>query len=214
MPAGSTVFVLADDSITQKSYCQLLIDAGLGVEIVPLEDLAQSYAKSRPACLIARHSSSSTDPQNTLQLLKAACDRVPPTIVVTSRIGVATVVGLMESGAFTVFQSPIPDATLVESLNKAIEVDRRTAEDDERIALLISRRRRLSDREREIAELIVEGKSNRQVATTLEIAVRTVEANRSRIFNKFGVESLGELASEWTELRLRESWNEMGRTRG
>jgi len=52
---------------------------------------------------------------------------------------------------------------------------------------------RVTPREREIIQLLAEGKANKEVATTLNISTRTVETHRSRIMHKLGISSLGDL---------------------
>jgi DNA-binding NarL/FixJ family response regulator len=52
---------------------------------------------------------------------------------------------------------------------------------------------RLTAREREIVQLLSEGRSNKEVAVTLDISTRTVETHRANIMHKLGLESLGEL---------------------
>ena len=52
---------------------------------------------------------------------------------------------------------------------------------------------RLSRREREVMELLVEGKANKEVADTLGLSVRTVEGHRARLMEKLGVSSLADL---------------------
>jgi DNA-binding NarL/FixJ family response regulator len=51
----------------------------------------------------------------------------------------------------------------------------------------------LTGREREIVQLLTEGKTNKEVASLLSISVRTVEAHRAAIMNKLGINSLAEL---------------------
>ena len=53
----------------------------------------------------------------------------------------------------------------------------------------------LTETERRVAELVAEGKSNKEVAADLFIAVRTVEANLSKVYAKLGIRSRTELAS-------------------
>ena len=52
----------------------------------------------------------------------------------------------------------------------------------------------LSERERQVATLIAQGKSNRAIAKTLVISVRTVEAHITRILDKLGFASRAEIA--------------------
>lgn len=54
-------------------------------------------------------------------------------------------------------------------------------------------RGRLTPREREIVQLIVEGKTNREIAALLVRSVRTVETHRANVMNKLGLDSLTEL---------------------
>ncbi len=54
-------------------------------------------------------------------------------------------------------------------------------------------RLRLTAREREIVQLLAEGKSNKEVATQLNISVKTAETHRARIMAKLGLRSIGEL---------------------
>ena len=51
----------------------------------------------------------------------------------------------------------------------------------------------LTAREREILQLLAEGKSNKQVASLLDLAVKTVETHRSNIMRKLNLHSLSEL---------------------
>jgi two-component system response regulator DctR len=61
-------------------------------------------------------------------------------------------------------------------------------------ASLASRLATLTVREREVMELILGGKLNKVIADQLNIAIRTVEVHRARIFEKMGVRSAVELA--------------------
>jgi two-component system response regulator DctR len=53
----------------------------------------------------------------------------------------------------------------------------------------------LTEREREVMQLVVEGKANKLIADALEISVRTVEVHRARVFEKMDVKSAVELAN-------------------
>ena len=54
-------------------------------------------------------------------------------------------------------------------------------------------RSRLTQREREIVQLLAEGKSNKEIATSLGISVKTAETHRANIMNKLGLHSVTEL---------------------
>ena len=53
----------------------------------------------------------------------------------------------------------------------------------------------LTERERDVLRLVVDGLPNKMVADQLDISVRTVEVHRARVFDKMGVKSAVELAN-------------------
>ena len=54
-------------------------------------------------------------------------------------------------------------------------------------------RDRLTSREREVVQLLAEGKSNKQIATVLDLSVKTVETHRTSAMRKLGLKSLPDL---------------------
>jgi DNA-binding NarL/FixJ family response regulator len=66
-------------------------------------------------------------------------------------------------------------------------------------------RARLSRRELDVVALVVEGRSNDEVAATLGIGAKTVETHLARLFERFGIASRTELATR----ALREGWLEV-----
>ena len=53
----------------------------------------------------------------------------------------------------------------------------------------------LTEREREVMQLVIDGKPNKLIADALDISVRTVEVHRARVFDKMSVKSAVELAN-------------------
>jgi len=51
----------------------------------------------------------------------------------------------------------------------------------------------LTSREREVLQMLAEGKTNKEIATTLNLSVYTVDAHRGRIMEKLNVHSINEL---------------------
>jgi DNA-binding CsgD family transcriptional regulator len=89
-------------------------------------------------------------------------------------------------------------AAAFDALCAAAFADRARAE----LARIGGRRRSeggLTPTERQIAELVAEGRSNKEVAAALFVTVKTVEANLSRVYAKLGLRSRAELARQLTE---------------
>lgn len=132
-------------------------------------------------------------------LLARGCEL--PVIFITGHGDVPMAVAALKKGAFHFIEKPFNDHDLVELVEKALAADRereRAAASRETVEARLST---LTQREREVMELILEGKYNKVIADELSISMRTVEAHRSRIFDKMAVRSAVELAQLLTTLR-------------
>ena len=117
-----------------------------------------------------------------------------PVIFLSGHGDIPMVVEALKKGAFDFLEKPYSDNTLVDRIERALDVDAATraqgAQAQEREARLAS----LSEREREVMKRVAAGKLNKVIADELHIAVRTVEVHRARVFAKIGVRSAAELA--------------------
>jgi two-component system response regulator DctR len=118
-----------------------------------------------------------------------------PVIFLTGHADVPTAVDSVKRGAFDFCEKPFSDNALVDRVEQALLLSQerlvaRTQQD-----FLQSRLGELTDRERDVMRLVVEGLPNKLIADQLDISVRTVEVHRSRVFDKMEVKSAVELAN-------------------
>ena len=104
------------------------------------------------------------------------------------------VVEALKKGAFDFLEKPYSDNTLVDRIERALDVDAATRVHDAQAQEHDARLASLSAREREVMKRVAAGKLNKVIADELHIAVRTVEVHRARVFAKIGVRSAAELA--------------------
>jgi two-component system response regulator DctR len=118
-----------------------------------------------------------------------------PVIFLTGHADVPTAVDSVKRGAFDFCEKPFSDNALVDRVEQALLLsqERLTARTQQNF--LQSRLGDLTDREREVMRLVVEGLPNKLIADQLDISVRTVEVHRSRVFDKMEVKSAVELAN-------------------
>ena len=90
---------------------------------------------------------------------------------------------------------PFDNATLLERIDQCMERARQQSDINQQVNSAGARLAKLTARERGILELVVAGKSNKLIATELQISIKTVEAHRARIMQKLQVHSLAELVS-------------------
>ena len=118
-----------------------------------------------------------------------------PVIFLTGHADVPTAVDSVKRGAFDFCEKPFSDNALVDRVEQALALSQ------ERLALrlhsagLVTRLEELTERERDVMRLVVEGLPNKLIADQLDISVRTVEVHRARVFDKMAVKSAVELAN-------------------
>ncbi|MFY8178699.1 MAG: response regulator transcription factor [Limnohabitans sp.] len=129
------------------------------------------------------------------QLLARQLLTLMPVIFLTGHADVPTAVDAVKRGAFDFCEKPFSDNALVDRIELALETSATNLK-----ALRITQQVQqnmleLTDRERDVMRLVVEGLPNKLIADQLDISVRTVEVHRARVFDKMQVKSAVELAN-------------------
>jgi two-component system response regulator DctR len=101
----------------------------------------------------------------------------------------------VKRGAFDFCEKPFSDNALVDRVEQALLLSHEHLKTRTQQAFLQSRLGELTERERDVMRLVVEGLPNKLIADQLDISVRTVEVHRSRVFDKMEVKSAVELAN-------------------
>ena len=116
-------------------------------------------------------------------------------IVVTGTADVATAVQVMENGAVTLVQKPFSPAALVQAVKRALLLN--AARPQERLpeGVVKSRLASLSDDERQVLKLMIQGVPNKRIVAELQLSARTVDRRRASVLAKMGVETTPELAA-------------------
>jgi len=116
-----------------------------------------------------------------------------PVVFLTGHGNVQMAVGAMQDGAIDFLEKPFREQELWDSVRKALEVDRENRLRQARQMQIEKRMATLSSGEREVLHLILEGKSNRQIAADLGLSIRTIEDRRARLMKKMQANSVAEL---------------------
>ena len=189
----ATVFVIDDEASVRDSINLILSLKGMRTQLFSsAEDFLEAYRPEWRGCIL-------TDLQmpgmSGLDLQQALHERgvLLPVVVLTAHGDVPTTRVAMKGGAFDFLEKPINDEVLLDVLKNAIREDihRHAAESAE--DALRSRLARLTPREREVLDLLVEGLSHREIAARLTISPRTVEVYKARMMEKLQCRSLAEL---------------------
>lgn len=193
MAAEGTVFVVDDDPAMRKSLRWLIESVGHPVRTyATAEQFLDAYEPDAPGCLVLdvrMPGMSGLDLQEALARRQIAI----PTIVLTGHAEVAMAVRAVKAGALDFLEKPFSHQQLLDRVREALALDRRAREVRTRHADILDRVRHLSAREREVMELVVAGKPNKEIAAALGLSPKTVEVHRAHVMEKMQVESLAEL---------------------
>jgi two-component system response regulator DctR len=118
-----------------------------------------------------------------------------PVIFLTGHGDVPTAVAAVKRGAFDFVEKPFSDNALVDRIEQALAASREHLERRRASGKVAQALAELTEREREVMQLVIDGKPNKLVADALGISVRTVEVHRARVFDKMNVKSAVELAN-------------------
>ena len=116
-----------------------------------------------------------------------------PIIFITGHGDVPMAVEAMQKGAVDFIQKPFRDQDLLDRVREALLTDKERREQQEKHAEVEKRLARLTNREREVFDLVVTGKPNKVIAYELGVSQRTVEIHRARVMEKMQARSLADL---------------------
>lgn len=198
-----TVFIVDDDDQIRCS-CGLLVQQAA----LPTEQYASGraflthYDPLWPGCLLLDVRLPDT---GGLQLQQELNRRgaVIPVIFVAGAAEVSEAVQAMQHGAFDFLQKPMCDEGLLDRVRRALELDAATRAGMGERRALERRFASLSDREREVLGMVLEGFSNKEAAVRMRLSSRTVEIHRASLMRKTGVRNTADLVRMALALQLR-----------
>ena len=118
-----------------------------------------------------------------------------PVIFLTGHGDVASAVAAVKRGAFDFVEKPFSDNALVDRIEQALKRSEAAIRRRLERSAVQGRLSELTERERDVMRLVIEGRPNKVIADELQISVRTVEVHRARVFEKMAVKSAVELAN-------------------
>jgi two-component system response regulator DctR len=118
-----------------------------------------------------------------------------PVIFLTGHGDVPTAVAAVKRGAFDFVEKPFSNNSLVDRVELALRASAAAIGERRAGKLVQAALAELTEREREVMQLVIDGRPNKSIADALAISVRTVEVHRARVFEKMNVKSAVELAN-------------------
>ena len=188
-----TVYIVDDDADLRESLRWLMETVGLRVQaFASASEFLRDFSPNGPGCLVVDVRMPGKSGLDLFEELVARGEGMPA-IFMTAFADVPMAIRALKSGAVEFVEKPFNRQAMLDRVQRSIEDDaRRRALLADREAMA-ARFRSLTDKEREVLDLIKDGLPNKAIASRLAITPRAVEMRRSGLMKKLGARSLADL---------------------
>lgn len=198
-----TVFLVDDDDAVRHSLALLITTYGLHVEsCASAEAFLEVWQPDAVGCLVLDIRMAGISGLALQDLLRERNISIP-IVFITGHGDISACRRAFQGGAVDFLTKPVDEQALMASVRKAISQDIQRHRAQNEIFHLRERLAQLSDREKQVLTLMLEGLPNKLIAREIGLSTRTVESHRSRIYLKLEADSLAQLIRR--VVRLEES---------
>ena len=188
-----TVYVVDDDRPMRVSLVGLITAMGFSAQgFASAGTFHKYYRRQLPGCLVLDVRMPVQSGLEHYETLIRERKRLP-VIFITAHADVSTAVAAMKTGAVEFLEKPFDRDTLLERIQRALDLDSEWRRREAEFNAVDLRIARLNDRDRDTLLLILAGLSYKSMASRLFISERAVEMRRAAIMRKLEVRSLAEL---------------------
>lgn len=187
-----TVFIVDDNQDFRDSLAWLLEGAGYRVSVFEsAEDFLLGYRQQTGVLLLDVRMAGMSGLALQQELIQRG--EVIPVIMITGHGDVPMAVQAMKNNAVDFIEKPFEDTAILELIQKTLLSVEKTFARQEEARAALACWNQLSRREVDVANLVIQGMANREIADELGISIKTVEIHRSRVMAKMRVKRLAEL---------------------
>jgi FixJ family two-component response regulator len=202
MNEDAIVYVIDDDDSIREALAGLLRSVGLKMAGFGSTREFLGYQRPNcPSCLVLDvrlPGASGLEFQREL----AAANEPIPIIFITGHGDIPMSVRAMKAGAFEFLTKPFRDQDLLDAIHGALTSDQRRREQEQSVAELKHRLDSLTERERQVMTILVQGQLNKQIGAALGTTESTVKAHRAQIMRKMRAATLADLIRMANRLQI------------
>ncbi len=204
--SNSTIFIIDDEINVCNALSWLFKSVQFNVETYENAQLfLDKYSHEKQGCIIMDVRLPGMSGLELLEQLKTQKSHIP-VIIITGYGDIQMAVRAMKAGAVDFLLKPFNDQCLLETVQKCINKTVSTSSID----LMQERVSSLSERERQIINLILDGKLNKQIAYELSISISTVEAHRANIMHKMQAKNVAQLIKIYLQVQFNNEYSSIG----
>lgn len=201
--ASQTVFLVDDDTSVCESLCDLIESAGLQVRSFhSAEEFLERWQPELPGCLVLDVRLPGMSGMELLNRLNELEQKIP-IIIMTAHGDIPMVRKALKSGAVEFLTKPFQDDDLLDAIQGAFQLDKIWRSDQAVLHSVRARYESLSDRERQVFELVTEGLMNKEIADRLHLSLPTIKLYRRQVMDKMRSPSLADLVKMREKIAVR-----------
>lgn len=190
---ASKIAIVDDDELVRDSLSELLDSVGYeSITYISATEFFSDYEPTKFSCILVdvrMPGMSGLDMQNKLNHMNSHV----PIIIMTGHGDIKMAVQAMKDGAFEFLQKPFRDQDILDIISKALKKYHNSLDEIKRHEDALERIKILTKREREVVDFVLDGKSNKLIASELGVSNRTIELHRSNAMKKLCVNSVADL---------------------
>ena len=193
-------FVVEDDLAVGQALCDLFEAAGIpALHFLTAEEFLRAWTPEMPGCLVLDVRLPGISGME-LQTRIGKCEQQIPIIVMTAHGDIPMVRKALKAGAVEFLTKPFLGEELLQAVRQAFELDRSARQAYATAQSVRKRIASLSERERQVIELVTTGMTNPEIAERIRLSVVTVKLYRRLAMEKMQASSLAELVKMWEKL--------------
>ncbi|MYM97344.1 response regulator transcription factor [Duganella vulcania] len=188
-----TVFIVDDDPSVRDALSLLLGVRGYRTAMFASgEAFLQAWQPAWRGCMLIDIRMSGMDGLSLQMELRRRDCRIP-VIIMSGHGDVSMARAAFKADAVDFLEKPVDDGKLIAAIDEALARARSVHTEQQRRSRSDTLLSELTPREREVMDLVVMGRHNREIGPALGISVRTVEVHKARLMAKLGVDNVADL---------------------
>jgi FixJ family two-component response regulator len=207
----ATVYVVDDDAAIRGGLGDLLESAGLKTRhFASAEEFIDVWEPEMTGCLVLDVRLPGMSGME-LQSKLVESGITLPVIIMTGHGDIPMVKTALKAGAVEFLIKPFQDGELLQAVEQAFAVDRAQRASDRLVSSLHARADSLTERERQVMELVTAGMTNKEIAEKLFLSIVTVKLYRGQVMRKMRADSLADLVKMSEKMRNSASSGDLPR---
>jgi FixJ family two-component response regulator len=198
-----TVFIVDDDEAICAGICDLLESANLKTrQFSSAEEFLENWNPGMSGCLLLDVRLPGVSGMELHAKMRESCVFLP-VIIMTAHGDMPMVRKALKAGAVEFLIKPFQDEELLQAVEQAFALDRTQRQVDTLVSSIQARAEMLTERERQVMELVTAGLTNKEIADKLFLSVVTIKLHRGQVMRKMRAESLADLVKMSAKIQLR-----------